>query len=537
MSEQLPNQRLCFFIDGLDEYEGEHTDLADLLKVVGQASNVKICVSSRPRNVFESEFGGEQDRSLILQYFTQNDIRTYVTEKLGARREFRQLSAINRNAAHLVETILERAQGVFLWVFLVVKSLIRGLINADTIQDLERRLAAMPEDLEDYFRYMLNNNIEKIYHDASARMLLACIAAAEPLPLGVFDLLDGRYEAALDKSIDEHLKDLKGEDTAMAMIKRINARCTDLVEVAFDRDRTPGSGVLYYRVDFLHRTVRDFLRTRELYDILTNRLTHDFDAYYAIPRAYLLFERQIPPSYGQYVSLQESDRLTSQLMFYAREREKIQKKADDRLLDAVCAFSCTFRVRTGPDWASRFWEAVGSWGLSNYMEFALQYGSTSRISEYLRRVHINEALGGALNSPRNSILGGSVPAYMDSRMIATLLANGADPNWTFRNGNTPWKVLIKHLSLIWSSEKGIVPSLEHKDDLLNILIDLLVHGADYNIKTYVTVSDRGNRSVGLSDIVDGLFGGADRTRIETAIGRPLEKPLSRQSSEWDLGRD
>lgn len=58
--------------------------------------------------------------------------------------------------------IVSRAQGVFLWVFLVVRSLVQGLTNADRITDLERRLRSLPTDLETYFRHMLDT-IEDVY--------------------------------------------------------------------------------------------------------------------------------------------------------------------------------------------------------------------------------------------------------------------------------------------------------------------------------------------------------------------------------------
>lgn len=39
---------MCFFIDGLDEYSGIHTDLVDLLDSFAKSDCIKICVSSRP---------------------------------------------------------------------------------------------------------------------------------------------------------------------------------------------------------------------------------------------------------------------------------------------------------------------------------------------------------------------------------------------------------------------------------------------------------------------------------------------------------
>jgi hypothetical protein len=48
----------------------------------------------------------------------------------------------------LVEEIVEKANEVFLWVKLVVQSLLAGLGNRDSITDLQRRLRELPSDLE-----------------------------------------------------------------------------------------------------------------------------------------------------------------------------------------------------------------------------------------------------------------------------------------------------------------------------------------------------------------------------------------------------
>jgi hypothetical protein len=42
--------KLCFFIDGLDEYEGDKEEMAEFFKTISSSSmpHVKICVSSRP---------------------------------------------------------------------------------------------------------------------------------------------------------------------------------------------------------------------------------------------------------------------------------------------------------------------------------------------------------------------------------------------------------------------------------------------------------------------------------------------------------
>lgn len=40
--------RLCFLLGGLDEFEGSHEEMVDLLKEIAEVRNVKVCLSSQP---------------------------------------------------------------------------------------------------------------------------------------------------------------------------------------------------------------------------------------------------------------------------------------------------------------------------------------------------------------------------------------------------------------------------------------------------------------------------------------------------------
>lgn len=40
--------KICLFIDGLDKYEGDHSDVVEILQGLAKSEDVKICLSSRP---------------------------------------------------------------------------------------------------------------------------------------------------------------------------------------------------------------------------------------------------------------------------------------------------------------------------------------------------------------------------------------------------------------------------------------------------------------------------------------------------------
>ena len=60
-------------------------------------------------------------------------------------------------AESLTNGTLDKAAGVFLWVVLVVQSLLSGLSEGERLSDLQSRLDALPPDLEDLFWKILKS--------------------------------------------------------------------------------------------------------------------------------------------------------------------------------------------------------------------------------------------------------------------------------------------------------------------------------------------------------------------------------------------
>ncbi|KAK7994616.1 hypothetical protein PG991_016204 [Apiospora marii] len=49
--------KMCFFVDGLDEYEGDHVEFCETIQKLSSSPHVKVCAASRPWNAFEDSFG------------------------------------------------------------------------------------------------------------------------------------------------------------------------------------------------------------------------------------------------------------------------------------------------------------------------------------------------------------------------------------------------------------------------------------------------------------------------------------------------
>jgi hypothetical protein len=106
--------RICFFLDGLDEFEGDHAELATFFQDISSTNDrIKFCISSRPWPVFDDVF--EHTPGLQLQDVTHSDIKLYRKDHLSKNKRMLELGEADPdNASRLISEIVERARGVFL---------------------------------------------------------------------------------------------------------------------------------------------------------------------------------------------------------------------------------------------------------------------------------------------------------------------------------------------------------------------------------------------------------------------------------------
>ncbi|KAF2248097.1 hypothetical protein BU26DRAFT_458181, partial [Trematosphaeria pertusa] len=262
--------KFCFFIDGIDEYSGDHFEMVRLLEEFSRLPNVKLCLASRPWNVFEDAFGQSPKRKFYLQDLTRGDIEQYVRNKFDQHPMWQSLSHDDTQYNNIATEIIERAQGGFLWVFLVVRSLLDGLTNGDTVSLLQERLRQIPTDLREFFKYILAS-LDPLYKAHVAHFFLASMDSPEPLPLLMFSFFEEEFDRPdyvhdLDITV---LKSKELKNRHKQTKRRLNGRCKGLLEV----HRNYWEVDLFdYQIDFLHRTVRDFFMTEEMRHEFESRL-------------------------------------------------------------------------------------------------------------------------------------------------------------------------------------------------------------------------------------------------------------------------
>jgi hypothetical protein len=103
--------KICLFVDGIDEYEGDHAELAELFASIPADSCVKVLLSSGPIPACVQVFS--RCKKLQLQDLTHDDVKTYVTERVCPNTQFEQLKTEDESRAnHLIEEIVNKASKV-----------------------------------------------------------------------------------------------------------------------------------------------------------------------------------------------------------------------------------------------------------------------------------------------------------------------------------------------------------------------------------------------------------------------------------------
>ncbi|KAM7217652.1 hypothetical protein V8F06_007036 [Rhypophila decipiens] len=313
--------KYCFFIDGLDEFKGDHSDLISFIFKISQYPNVKLCVSSRPWIIFEDELCTKA--KLMLQDLTSADVKTYIESQLGSSVAFRELRMMNeKDAESLMESIAEKFSGVFLWV---------------------QKLDALPPELDDLFRTILHNFNGRYVQEASA---LFQIVKASPLALSLLclSLADEDERLAIQAHIEPALFFPKQRFyRALNMRRRLDSRCKGLLEVStlwtkqallatdklsdnYEPTEVPGSEnpvitinppmtvegsdddtgnakvlrdlsqllpergniLADAQIGYLHRTVKNFLDQPDIWKQITSAADERFNPHLALARTYLL---------------------------------------------------------------------------------------------------------------------------------------------------------------------------------------------------------------------------------------------------------
>ena len=288
----------CLFVDALDEQEGKHRDLVLILKELAQLSKssvfrLRLCLAGRPENIFVGAF--DTLPGFAIQDYTGGDIRHYAEDRIQ-RENFGILDdQSSQDAQRLVNVVEQRAEGVFLWVRLVVNEMIEGLCDGYTFEELLLVLSEMPTELSDLY----TRAVRRVRRGASASaqvnerletytMFQIAICAKEPIPLAIFINIV-RYNLPWSRPDDA------SEMSDDRMTRRLNSRSAGLLEP----DERNRRGDVH--VQFVHQTVKEFITSKQGKEVIKKDVERPDD-----PRSYeegsLFIVRYISSSFSRYPS-------------------------------------------------------------------------------------------------------------------------------------------------------------------------------------------------------------------------------------------
>jgi hypothetical protein len=485
LRSQITKDRFCFFIDGLDEYSGNHISGISFIRSLVSSGNIKVIVSSRPIPACVQAFSCKQ--KLQLQDLTRGDIKTYVDDTIGSHPHTQDLMAMDPvSVKRIIGDLVERASGVFLWVVLACRSLLEGFAAFDYPEELQRRVDELPPELESLFKHMLSK-IEPRYQNQAAKLLRVCYQrrvnpevephyrAERRISEGVYTLglaLVDEYE--LDMARFPDLRELSLDERRMkcrVLEARLRSRCCGLLEVHWARgqyercfcghDGGSGNiaildGLVDSMVEFMHRSVFEFLSNPEVWNLdclQTGNANFQPNAVLSRMNLHLL-----------YISSRENNKRRAQINEMARESLLCAKYADLTFSEAMPILPYFSRVAfeiieilkasfEARDDYPFFAEIKKRFRASKKAEthlallLAVELGMVNVVRHW-------ETLGIFSHAPKWPLLYHAIdrpfsswlPSFgldVSPEMIAFLLSKDCDPNTMFldfsRRKTTPWK--------------------------------------------------------------------------------------------------
>ncbi|KAF4627148.1 hypothetical protein G7Y89_g11005 [Cudoniella acicularis] len=366
-------------------------------------------------------------------------IDAYVADELQGHRRMKILAkAEPKHAADLVDEIVTKASGVFLWVILVVRSLLGGLRNGDDVNDLRRRLQDLPPDLASLYEHMMIH-VEQIYRGQASRTFQIFYAMAGVDPAVVAFKLDLAITANLRLARECNL----GPQTEAEVVSRcdwldvhLKTRCAGLIEI----HRTEGYAS---KVTYMHRTVKEFLETEEVRKALLKATTPEFDPNVSVIISCIVMIKRsnsdTSTQLGFGISLGDLAlwSCVTRAMAYARKADESGNRSYIRVLDILEETGIRFGRqntsvldhdelhKSGGFYAKNLFQEAIHYGLCSYAETKLKIGRS--ISSGPQEIPL---LFHALHIDAN------IP--IRSEIVEVLLRYGADPNQLW-NGYSPWQ--------------------------------------------------------------------------------------------------
>ena len=273
---------IVLFLDALDEYNGNCETIANFLHSIAAAvdtslTRLKICFSSRPLQVFLDKFRNVP--GFDIHAHTVEDINLVIHSKMSQNSRMSQyMQAENHKdrllTVELASKISSKAEGIFLWVILVLDELLEEFTEGESLRGLMKKLDCLPAKLEDFYQHTLDRLPSKYLND---NMLIFEVLRCAIKPLELHDLFEicrcAKMPILAECTPCTAADNVYDDDSLQRWVR---SRTAGLVQLVPSKDNTydlseDGAvsnnrfcsipcrrGEAIYIVQFLHQTVKTF---------------------------------------------------------------------------------------------------------------------------------------------------------------------------------------------------------------------------------------------------------------------------------------
>ena len=295
--------KLAVFVDGLDEFESPPFQVVELIQHINACDGIKVCVASRQWTEFNDAF--HQSPMLRMQDLTTADLAYFVRAKLEGNRGFLELRQIfPAEATRLIDDVAKRANGVFLWIALVVKALLEALTEGDGLPELQATVDRLPSDIAHLYDAIWSS-ISSRNILTSTKLLVTFKAANGPVDCLTLWLADENQ--SLDFGINS-LAAAKRTGVSDIMRRRLDSRTRGILELSTDGT-----------VNFLHKTARDWTLQPSVWQRICSMMPEDFDPYLLLLKAETLRVAEKPQSYFSSEGIEDPWRFVHKALWYASQ--------------------------------------------------------------------------------------------------------------------------------------------------------------------------------------------------------------------------
>ena len=246
-------------IDALDEAEEvKREEIIRSFRDAGSRDSswpiaFKVFLTSRPNPKIERILS--TSRTIIMEDETKKDIEECVRSETACIAS-EILDCRVEELDFVSDYLIEKAQGVFLWVRLVLIELDDAATSGFcSVRELEDLLAQIPTDLKQLYARIVKSILEERQSAVQECQTIFRWSAFSPRPLMVYEMLEVVAASSCpgDRLLSDDLEKRRvGNDEHMR--RRIITLCRNLIEIK--------GGI----VQFIHTSVREYLTAMTLFD-------------------------------------------------------------------------------------------------------------------------------------------------------------------------------------------------------------------------------------------------------------------------------